>query len=252
MNPDTELATLKQEVARLRQEMNELKQFIQYQPPGTGDDDKPEAACLIIRCAFLQLAHPSDPSNSQLNLFSSREGPCITLLGPAGSGRLTLQVDPSGPELGVFGADKQYAACVRLEDGNPELDLYAAGGKLGVQLKVETESGRGQVGVCEAGRPRAIMQATPTGAAISAVHDDGHSRITLISSVNNGELLAVTPDMKVGVKIAADGLDGGYITVNRANGKAGVILSNTPIGGAVIVQDHGGHVTGHLPALPAE
>ncbi len=123
---------------------------------------------------------------------------------------------------------------------------------MGLLLKVETESGRGQVGVCEAGRPRAIVKATPTGGALSAVHDDGHSRITMVSTENNGELLAVTPDMKVGVKIAADGVDGGYITVNRANGKAGVILSNTPIGGAVIVKDHGGQITGHLPALPAE
>ena len=96
------------------------------------------------------------------------------------------------------------------------------------------------------------MKATEKGAAISAVHDDGHARITLVSTQNNGEMFAVTPDMKIGVKIAADAMDGGLITVNRANGKAGVIISNTPIGGTVMVEDAHGKITGCLPALPEE
>jgi hypothetical protein len=72
------------------------------------------------------------------------------------------------------------------------------------------------------------------------------------STATNGELFAVTPDMKIGVKIAADGLDGGFITVNRANGKAGVILSNTAIGGTVIVQDQHAKITDHLPMIAEE
>ncbi len=38
MNIETEIETLKQEVARLRQELNEFKQFIHYHPPGEDDD----------------------------------------------------------------------------------------------------------------------------------------------------------------------------------------------------------------------
>jgi hypothetical protein len=71
----------------------------------------------------------------------------------------------------------------------------------------------------------------------------------MVSELDNGHLMAVTPDMQVGVKILANGMDGGLITVNRANGKAGVILSNTPVGGTVVVQDKLGTITGHLPMV---
>jgi hypothetical protein len=110
----------------------------------------------------------------------------------------------------------------------------------------------GQVGVCEAGKARAIMKATEKGAVISAVHADGHARIPMMSELNNGERLAVTPGMKVGVKIAAFGLDGGFICVNNRHGKAGVILSNVGVGGTVIVQDPQGNIIDHRPGLPEE
>jgi hypothetical protein len=43
------------------------------------------------------------------------------------------------------------------------------------------------------------------------------ARITMVSQLENGYLMVVTPDMKVWVKIAADGLDGGVIPVNNQN-----------------------------------
>ena len=248
MNTETEIATLKQEVARLRREMDEYRQFIRYQPPGEGDDGKPEAAYITIRCAIFQLAHPGDPNRSQVNIMGGPEGAFVSLLGKDERPRLLLNMETGAPELCVFGDDNQYKACLRMDKGEPSFELYGKENKVGVQLKVLGEEGRGQVGVCEAGKSRAVMKATQDGAAISAVHDDGCARITLVSSQNNGELLAVTPDMKIGVKIAADALDGGLITVNRANGKAGVIFSNTALGGTVMVQDQHGKITGHLPA----
>ena len=61
--------------------MNELQQFIHYHPPGTDDDDQPEAASLTIRCAIFQLVHPSDNGRSQINMISARDGAFISVLG---------------------------------------------------------------------------------------------------------------------------------------------------------------------------
>jgi hypothetical protein len=252
MNTETEIESLKKEVARLRREMDEYRQFIHYHPPGVGDDDKPQSAYLTIRCTFLTMFHPSDASKSMLNLICGQDGAFVSVMGTDERTRVLMQVDKNVPELSLFGDDNQYKACLRLDNGEPSFELYGKENKIGVQLKALGAEGRGQVGVCEAGQPRAVMKATELGGIISAVHNDGHARITLASTVNNGELLAVTPDMKIGVKIAADSLDGGLITINRANGNAGVILSNTAIGGTVIVQDQHGKITGHLPAIPED
>jgi len=251
MNTETEIETLKKEVARLRREMDEYRQFIRYNPPQEGDDGKPQSAYITVRCAIFTLAHPSDSSRSLVNIMGNADGAFVSVMGTDERTRVLMQVDKNVPELSLFGGDNQYKACLRLDKGEPSFELYGKENKIGVQLKV-VEEGRGQVGVCEAGQPRAIMKATNVGAAISVVHDDGHARITMIGTPNNGELFAITPDMKIGVKIAADGMDGGFITVNRANGKAGVILSNTAVGGTVMVQDQHGKITGHLPMIPEE
>lgn len=252
MKAENELADLKQEVTRLRREMDELRQFLHYHPPGTGDLDQPEAAYLSIRCAIFQLAHPSNPNLSQVNIIGGRNGAFVSVMGQDEKTRVLMQVDKDVPEVSLFGADSQYKASLRYTLGEPWFELYGKEGKIGVQLRAVGDEGRGQIGVCAAGKARAIMKATEQGGVVSAVHDDGHARITMVSTESNGELFAVTPDMKIGVKIAADGLDGGFITVNRANGKAGVILSNTPLGGTVMVNDHAGNITGTLPILPPE
>ncbi len=249
MNPESEIAELKEQVTRLRREMDELRQFIRYNPPGTGDDDQPEAAYITIRCAIFTLVHPANPNHSLINMMGSRDkGVCFALAGPDEKTRLLLQVEKGVPEVTLFGKPGQYAATLRVEKEEPELDLYGRNGKLGVMLKVQGDEERGQMGVCEAGKPRAVMQATHFGGAISVVHDDGHPRVTIASRVDSGDLLMVTPDMQVGVKIASTGLEGGFITVNRANGKAGIILSNIEPSGAIIVNDKRGRRIASLPS----
>lgn len=247
MNVETEIAALKTEVARLRQQMNQLTQFIQYQPPGEDDNGRPSAAYITIRCAIFQLVHPTNPNQSQVNIMSSDEGAFIALLGKDERTRVLMQVENDTAEVSLFGNDKHYKASLRADQAEPVLELYGKEGKIGVQCRVLPEADCGQMGVCQAGNSRAVMRATAAGGAISAVHDDGHARITMVSTESNGELFAVTPDMKIGVKVAANGIDGGFITINRANGQAGVILSNTPVGGTVIVNDYNGNITDHLP-----
>lgn len=250
METKNEITQLQQEVARLRREMDELKQFIHYNPPGTGDDDKPEAAYISIRCAIFQLVHPANPNHSLINMMGSRDkGAFLAVLGADERTRLLLQVDKDVPEVSLFGKDGKYGTTLRVDDnGESELDLYGKNGKLGVLLKVAGEEERGQVGVCEAGKPRAVMQARDTGGGLSVVHDDGHARVAITSEVASGNVLLVTPDMQVAVKLSSNGLDGGFITVNRANGKAGVILSNIATGGVVIVNDSRGQIMASLPS----
>jgi hypothetical protein len=249
-NPEDELSQLKKQVAVLRREMDELKQFIRYNPPGTGDDDKPEAAYITIRCAIFTLAHPANPNHTLIYIMGSRDKDAsITIMGQDEKTKLMLQVDKDVPEVTVFGKPGQYAATLQVHNDEPELDLYGRNGKIGVLLKVVGEDERGQVGVCAAGKPRAVVQARPTGGGLSVVHDDGHARVAIVSEVASGEILVVTPDMKPGVKISSNGLDGGYITVNRANGHAGVILSNIATGGAVIINDTHGKIIASLPSI---
>ena len=252
MNTETEIETLKKEVARLRREMDEYRQFIHYHPPGKDDDDRDCPAYLTIRCSILTVVNPSPPSQTQIFIIGSRLGPSFMMVGQDEKTRILMQLEKDQPEISLLGDDHQHKACLRVDNGEPSFELYAKESKIGVQLKVVGKEGRGQVGVCEAGKARAVMKATDTGAAISAVHDDGHARITMVSQLENGHLMAVTPDMKVGVKIAADGLDGGVITVNNRNGKPGVILSNIGIGGAVVVQDPHGNIIGQLPSAETE
>jgi predicted ribosome-associated RNA-binding protein Tma20 len=58
--------------------------------------------------------------------------------------------------------------------------------------------------------------------------------------------------MQPGVKISASSPNGGYITVNRTNGKAGVIIACTPMSGAVVVNDAKGKLLASLPATNPE
>jgi hypothetical protein len=252
MNTETEIESLKKEVARLRQEMNEFREFIRYNPPGEDDDGQPSSAYLTIRCTIFQIVDTSVPSRSQINIIGGKHGVFFAMMGKDEKTRILLQVEKDQTEVSLMGNDNQYKACLRVDKDEPSFELYGKKGKLAVQLKALGDAGLGQVGVCAAGKPRAVMKATDMGAAISVVHDDGHARVTMVSELDNGHLMAVTPDMQVGVKIAANGMDGGLITVNRANGKAGVILSNTPVGGTVMVQDKLGNITGHLPMVPED
>lgn len=220
-----ELDQLKSEVAALRRELAELKRFFSIEQPGA--DNGP--ALLHIHCSTLTLCDPTDPNRSQGMLAANEDGPALSLWGSDAKARVILS------------AKKDVASC----------DLLAKDLKTAVQLTVDEPSGRGQVGILEAGKPRALMKATDQGGVVSVVHDDGQVRALMLSSEHGGgEFLAVTPDMKTGVKITAGGPQGGVISVNRPNGKPGVLLACTNASGAVIVNDAQGQMLASLPSAP--
>lgn len=247
LNAAAEIAELKEQVAVLRQQMKELKQFIRYQPPGEDDDGKPQAAYLDLQCTFFRLVHPSDQSYAPVRMMCHPDGSFISICAKNEKARIVMSMEKEVPELSLHGTDGKCKARMYLDEGEPRLDLYGPEDKVGVQIRVQGEAGRGVMGVCEAGKPRAGMRATEFGGAVSAVYDDGHSRITMVSTEDNGELLAISQDMKTGVKISANGPDGGFLTVNHQNGKAGVILATTALSGGIILNDPQGNVVAMLP-----
>jgi hypothetical protein len=92
------------------------------------------------------------------------------------------------------------------------------------------------------------MKASEKTGIISAVHNGGQARVTIVSQEDAGEILLVNPDMKVAVKLSTQGRqDEGFITVNHSNGKAAVILSALPEHGGVMVNDRAGRVKYSLP-----
>jgi hypothetical protein len=57
-----------------------------------------------------------------------------------------MQLEKDQPEVSVMGDDHQYTACLQADNGEPSFELYAKENKIGVQLKVLGNEGRGQVG----------------------------------------------------------------------------------------------------------
>jgi hypothetical protein len=111
----------------------------------------------------------------------------------------------------------------------PRARFYGAEGKEGVQITVDDATGAGQVGVFEAGKPRARMKGANDAGMVSMVHNDGHTRAYMHSSEHDGgQIAAITPDMKVGVKLTSGPAQGGFIAVNRPNEKPAVRTDTGP------------------------
>lgn len=217
-----ELDQLKSEVAALRRELAELKRFFSIEKPGA--DNGP--ALLHVHCSTLTLSDPTDPNRAQGMLAANEDGPALSLWGSDAKARVILS------------AKKDVASC----------DLFAKDLKHAVQITVDEPSGCGQVGVLDAGKPRAVMKATDHGGVVSVVHDDGQVRALMLSREHQGgEFIAVTPDMKTGVRISAGAPQGGVVSVNRPNGKPGALLACTEESGAVIVNNAKGKLLASLP-----
>lgn len=218
----SELDQLKAEVATLRRQLAELKQFFSIEKPEKGNGQP----ILGIRCWGVHLCDPTNPSRTQGALIAGDDGPYLSLWGSDEKARVILS------------AQEDAARC----------DLFSKDLKHGVQLAVDKAKGRGQVAVFEAGNPRAVMKATDQGGVVSVVHDDGQARAAMLSSEHDGgEFMAVTPDMKMGVKISAGAPHGGMVSVNRPNGRPGVVLACTEDFGAVMVNNAKGKLIASLP-----
>jgi hypothetical protein len=223
MSSNDEIGRLTKEVAALRQQLAELKQFLSVE---LRDDLPGKPSILHIRCATVTLCNAENPNQMQ-GMWSGRApGPCLSLFGSDEKSRVLLQVEKDGPICRLF---------------NPDL-------KPAVEISADDATGRGQVGVFEAGKPRAVMKASATGASVGVLNDGNHPRMFLHADAERGELIAVNADMKTSVKISSDGLSGGLLTVHGSNGKALVALSGAKLGGVVMVNNPRGKLVASLPA----
>ncbi len=216
MNPDPALAQLQQEVATLRQQLNELRQFLKIQ-----HEDTPErkAVALRITCTTLELCHPTAPDDVQGTLCATGKGPFLNL----------------------WSRDSDASLLVTAQD-TPVIQLFSKDGEEAIQLAVDNETGRGQIAIFDQGKPRAVMKSTEKGGVLSVVHDDGKTRACIISEADGGEAHVIGAQGHSAVKLAGNPELGGYLTVNNLAGRPRAAISAIENGAALHILKEEGQI----------
>jgi len=252
MNPTenlSELDQLKQEVARLKEQMRQLTRFIHYHPADVDDDGKPLAEHLSIMCWHIAMLDPREPGKTQIRLTASQYGSSINLFDSNEKSGIHLTVNnEDGAEISLDDRDHKCRLAARVdEEGIPSLQILEPDNKVAVHVGYDKQN-HPLVGVEHQGEPRACLKATEKYGHVSAVHNGGQGRVAMVSQETSGEILLLNPDMRVAVKLSTQGQhDEGFITVNHSNGKAAVILSALPDHGCVILNDRAGQMKYSVP-----
>ena len=244
-----ELEHLKQEVARLKEQMRQLTRFIHYHPADVDDDGKPFDEHLSIICWNITMLDPGAPGKTQITLTASQLGPSINLHDCEEKCGINLIVGDDGPEISLNDRDRKCRLSARVDkDGIPSIELFHADEKVSVVIGQDSLN-MPSVAVFHEGQPRAAIKASEKCGFVSAVHNGGQGRVAMVSQESSGEILMMNPDMKCVVKLSTQGQhDEGLITVNHSNGKAAVILSALPETGCVMVNDRAGQMKYSLPS----
>lgn len=245
----SELDQLKNEVAGLKEQMRQLTRFIHYHPADVDDDGKPLAEYLSIVCWNITLLDPRQPGKTQISLTASQFGPSINLHDSDEKSGINLLVNnEDGPEFCLNDRNRKCRLSARVDkDGVPSIQILEPGNKVAVHIGYDKENNP-LVGVEHKGQPRAAIKATKKLGVVSAVHNGGQARVSMISQESSGEIFLLNPDMKCVVKLSTEGQhDEGFITVNHSNGKAAVIISALPEHGCVILNDRAGQMKYSLP-----
>jgi hypothetical protein len=228
MDPATEIAQLKAQVAALTQAVEALKFFLHIEPPGTKEG---AGAGLHIRCTSLALCDPADPTNPQRTqaLFSGgKEGPLLAMNGPNLEPRLTLSVRANQSRCELFGKDMKQAVLIHSEEA----------------------SARGLVEVLEAGLPRAILRAVDNAGVVSVLHGEKAVRAVLRGDAKGADLQLLNTDQKVVVKATSDLPDGGSVIVNRKGGEAAILMACHEGDGTLVTLNPKKQVTCSLRSTP--
>lgn len=221
MDNSAELDALKKQVAQLKQQLDEIRQFCGFSESDEGKKN------LALRCSGLFLYHPEKPEQLQA-MFTAHE---------------------DGPSLALWGKDEKARLIVEVQNDRPVVRLYQKDLKTAVEIS-ETDNNEPYVTVFHEGRPRGLIKGLPEQGALSAIHDDGQVRVLMSSQLTHGDLLVVGGDMRAAVKLSSQGQDGGgFLTVNHPNGKAAAIISSTQAGGCVILNDSRGQIVDSLPSM---
>ena len=216
----SEFEQLKKRVAELEQEVRDLVQHFGVEKFEGGKKN------VNLLCSAISLFSPENPNQIQGCLSGGPDGPELCLWGGADKPRITIRVD---------------------RDNVPFIELFQHQDKVSVVIG-EDSLGMPSVAVFDKGQPRAAIKASEKMGIVSAVHNGGQGRVSMVSKESSGEIILINPDMKCAVKLSTQGQhDEGFITVNHSNGKAAVILSALPEHGCVILNDRAGKMKYSLP-----
>lgn len=204
MDPTTEIAQLKAQVAALTQAVEALKLFLHLEPPGTKEGI---GAGLHIRCTSLTLCDPADPFNPQKAqglLAGGKQGPLLTLNGSDAKPRLTLSVTKEDARCELFGKDLKQAVLIHSEEA----------------------SARGLVEALDAGQPRALLRAIDTAGVVSVLHGEQQVRALMRGDAKGADLQVLNTRQQVVVQITSDQPHGGTVLVKNAAGKPAAAMDS--------------------------
>lgn len=208
-----EISQLRQELAALRKEFQELRRFLRVDPP----DEEGGPATLNIMCTTLSLCNPQGQMR----------------------GRLSASEDAAF--LAFDGGDLQQRIFFGVENDEPRLEFKTGAQETTLLAHALPETGRGEIAVFEKGKPRAVMKAFADDCgSVAVTQDDGTPCAGMISQKTGGQIMLLTPDHKVAVKLASDtevAPEGGLIIVSHKDGRPAVSMSATTAGGAVMILD---------------
>ncbi|HEY5043885.1 MAG TPA: hypothetical protein VIK53_18080 [Verrucomicrobiae bacterium] len=210
-----EITQLRQELDALRKEFQELRRFLRVDPP----EEEGKPATLNITCTTLSLCDPQ----GQLR------------------GRLIAAKDAAF--LSFDGGDAQQRIFFGVENDEPLLEFQTAAHETTLHAYAGAQSGRGEIVVFEKGRPRAVMKAFDgERGSVAVTHDDGTPCAGMISQKTGGQIMLLTPEHKVAIKLVSDieiAPEGGMILVSRKDGQPVVSMNAAASGGAVMILDEG-------------
>jgi hypothetical protein len=212
MDPATEIAQLKAQVAALTQAVEALKFFLHLEPPGTKEGI---GAGLHLRCTSLTLCDPAEPFNpqkAQALLAGGKKGPLLTLNGSDAKPRLTLSVTKEDARCELFGKDLKQSVLIHSEEA----------------------SARGLVEVLDASQPRALIRAVEKAGVVSVLHGEQQVRALMRGDAKGADLQVLNTRQQVVVQITSDQPHGGTVLVKNAAGKPAAAMDSINGEGAFI------------------
>ena len=212
-HPESEIQQLRQELDALKNEFQELRQFLRVDPPA--EAGRPPT--LNLTCTTLSLCNPQGQQRGLL--LAADTGACLSL----------------------YGNDLQERIFLAVENDATLLSFQNAAQETTLQLYAGAEAGRGEISVFEKGTPRAVVKAFDGGfGSVAVTNEDGTPSVGMCSLKTGGQLALMNMEKKIVVRLASDtGLapEGGMIFVSRPDGQPVVGVNATASGGAVMVMD---------------
>ncbi len=199
MDADSEIAALKERVAKLEAQLELHSHYLQVRAP---DLKAGQVGGLSIRCSWLGIADPKAPRRMQAIVGATPEG-----------ARLEFYNEEGVETIGFYN-----------EHGLPRISLGPPN-ESGMDLAIE-EGGEASVTFKFKGKPRVGLAAEEDIGRILTLFDDEQGRAILVGTAEGGQLVLTNSDLKPSVLLRGDAPGGGGITVGDVAGKPALIMGS--------------------------